>query len=78
MNRERLADKGGDMADKPHKKLDAWKQGIDLTVRTYRITDKLPEAEKFGLTAQMRRAAVSIASNLAEGAAKNSKRTGAR
>ena len=59
------------MKEKPHKNLDAWKNGIELTVNTYRLTDQLPEAEKFGLTSQMRRAAVSIASNIAEGAARN-------
>jgi four helix bundle protein len=62
------------MADKPHKKLDAWKNGIELTVRAYRLTGNLPDAEKFGLTSQMRRAAVSIPSNVAEGAAKNTKK----
>ncbi len=62
------------MSNKPHKKLEAWKKGIDLTVQTYRVTEKLPEAEKFGLTAQMRRAAVSIPSNVAEGAARNTKK----
>ncbi len=46
------------MADKPHKKLDAWKKGIDLTVEIYRITEKIPEIEKFGLISQMRRAAL--------------------
>ena len=59
------------MKEKPHKNLDAWKNGIELTVKTYRLTEELPEAEKFGLTSQMRRAAVSIASNIAEGAARN-------
>ncbi len=62
------------MTDKPHKKLEAWKKSIDLTVKTYRMTEKLPETEKFGLIAQMRRAAVSIASNIAEGAARNTKK----
>lgn len=62
------------MADKPHKKLEAWKKAIELTVKIYRITENLPKAEKFGLTAQMRRAAVSVASNLAEGAARKTKK----
>ena len=62
------------MSKKPHKKLEAWKQGIELTVKTYRLTGKLPDEEKFGLISQMRRAAVSIASNIAEGAASNTKK----
>lgn len=59
------------MAKRPHKKLDAWKKAIELTVATYRLTEELPAAEKFGLVSQMRRAAVSVASNIAEGAARN-------
>ena len=59
------------MANKPHKTLDAWKQGIELTIETYRLTEKLPSEERLGLAAQMRRAAVSVPSNVAEGAAKN-------
>ena len=62
------------MSKKPHKKLEAWKQGIALTVRTYRLTGRLPDEEKFGLISQMRRAAVSIVSNIAEGAASNTKK----
>ena len=62
------------MKKKPHKKLEAWKQAIELTIETYRLTEKLPKSEQFGLSAQMRRAAVSIASNVAEGAAKNTKK----
>ncbi|UCG11771.1 MAG: four helix bundle protein [Deltaproteobacteria bacterium] len=62
------------MKNKPHKKLEAWKTGIQLTVRTYQLTERLPNAEKFGLAAQMRRASVSVVSNVAEGAAKNTKR----
>ena len=62
------------MAGKPHKKLEAWKKAIEFTARIYRLTENLPESEKFGLTAQMRRAAVSVASNIAEGAARNTKK----
>ena len=60
--------------NKPHKKLEAWKKAISLTTKIYKITEKLPETEKFGLISQMRRAAVSVASNVAEGAAKNTKK----
>jgi four helix bundle protein len=57
-----------------HKDLDIWKMGLDIVERIYQITGKFPKDEQFGLTAQMRRAAVSIPSNVAEGAARNSKR----
>jgi four helix bundle protein len=57
-----------------HKDLDIWKMGLDIVERIYQITVKFPKDEQFGLTAQMRRAAVSIPSNIAEGAARNSKR----
>jgi four helix bundle protein len=59
---------------KPHKKLEAWKKAIELTTKIYKLTEKLPETEKFGLISQMQRAAVSVASNLAEGAARNTKK----
>lgn len=49
-----------------------WKKGIELTKAIYRITKKLPEDEKFGLCSQMRRTAVSISSNIAEGCSRNS------
>ena len=62
------------MAKRPHKKLDAWLKAIELTVETYHQTEQLPGDEKFGLISQMRRAAVSIASNIAEGAARDTKK----
>ena len=55
---------------RPHYKLDAWNNAMDLVDRIYEITRQFPSDEKFGLTSQMRRAAVSIPSNLAEGAAR--------
>jgi four helix bundle protein len=57
-----------------HKDLDVWKMGLDLVERVYRITGKFPKEEQFGLTSQLRRAVVSIPSNIAEGAARSSKR----
>ena len=48
-------------------KLEAWQQARKLAVWIYLITKKYPAEEKFGLTMQMRRAVISIASNLAEG-----------
>lgn len=48
-------------------KLECWQHARNLAVWTYTVTKSFPEDEKFGLISQMRRAAVSIASNLAEG-----------
>ena len=49
------------------KDLVVWQRAIALTIDIYKLTAKFPEGEKFGLTSQMRRAAVSIASNISEG-----------
>lgn len=57
-----------------HKDLDVWKLGIDLVERTYSLTKSFPKEEIYGLTSQIRRSAVSISSNIAEGAARNSKK----
>jgi four helix bundle protein len=59
--------------DKPHKKLIAWQKCMDLVVLIYKITEDFPKAETYGLVSQMRRAAVSAPSNIAEGAADRSK-----
>ena len=53
-----------------HKDLDVWKKSMDLVESIYKITQTFPDTEKYGLTSQMRRAAVSIPSNIAEGAAR--------
>jgi four helix bundle protein len=47
--------------------LAVWQRSIELTVAVYRLTSGFPDSEKFGLTSQIRRAAVSVASNIAEG-----------
>ena len=49
------------------KKLHVWRLSLDVTKSIYRITDAFPDKERFGLISQMRRAAVSIMSNIAEG-----------
>ena len=53
-----------------HKDLDVWKKSMDLVVKVYQITQLFPDTEKYGLRSQMRRAAISIPSNIAEGAAR--------
>jgi len=56
-----------------HKDLDIWKRGIKLVTQVYSFTSKFPCEELYGLVSQMRRAAVSFPSNIAEGAARNTK-----
>jgi four helix bundle protein len=54
--------------------LDVWRLGVELAELLYRCTARFPRSEVFGLSAQMRRSAVSIPSNIAEGRARNSSR----
>ena len=61
-----------------HKDLEAWKKSIDLVKDIYSITKDYPSSEQFGLVSQMRRAAVSIPSNLAEGSARFSDKDSTR
>src|SRR5688572_6072338 len=53
------------------KKLDVWKQALQLSIDVYRATNSFPKQEIYALTNQMQRAGVSIPSNIAEGAARN-------
>ena len=57
-----------------HKDLDLWKVAIELASDVYESTSALPKDEKYGLPSQMKRAAVSVASNIAEGAARGTNR----
>ncbi|AMM40177.1 23S rRNA-associated protein [Candidatus Desulfofervidus auxilii] len=59
---------------KGHKDLEVWKRSIKLAKEIYRLTESLPKEELYGLSDQMKRAVVSIASNIAEGAARNSQK----
>ncbi|MDO8512099.1 MAG: four helix bundle protein [bacterium] len=54
--------------------LDAWRESHALVLMTYKISKSFPKEEIFGLTSQMRRAAVSVSSNIAEGFSRNTKR----
>ena len=55
-----------------YKDLEIWKKSLTLSFEIYRVTEKFPSEEKFGLTSQMRRSSVSIPSNIAVGAGRNS------
>jgi four helix bundle protein len=57
---------------KTHKDLEAWKEAMALAKGIYELTKDFPKEETYGLVSQIRRAAVSIPSNLAEGAGRNS------
>tara|TARA_R110002124_G_scaffold199100_1_gene365935 strand:- start:219 stop:572 length:354 start_codon:yes stop_codon:yes gene_type:complete len=57
------------------KNLKVWQKSVDLAVKIYQITSEFPVSEKFGMTSQMRRAGVSIPSNIAEGTAKSSSKS---
>ena len=56
-----------------YRKLRVWNTAISLVLEVYRITECFPQMEKFGLTSQLRRAAVSVASNIAEGHARTTR-----
>ena len=59
---------------KTHKDLEAWKNSMVLVTRIYGITRDFPKEEIFGLISQIRRASVSVPSNISEGAARNTKK----
>ena len=56
-----------------YRNLRVWNRAISLTLEVYRITARFPPMEQFGLTSQLRRAAVSVASNIAEGHARTTR-----
>lgn len=59
---------------KTHKDLEVWKLGLVFVKDVYVATKKFPQEEMYGLTSQLRRASVSVPTNIAEGAAKNSRK----
>jgi four helix bundle protein len=62
------------MPEKAHKNLVLWHKAVHLVVSVYGVTRRFPSSERFGLAAQMQRAAVSIPSNVAEGAARKGRK----
>ncbi|MGH8225777.1 MAG: four helix bundle protein [Gammaproteobacteria bacterium] len=61
-------------AARKHHELLAWQEAIKLVEQTYRMTRHFPREEAYGLTSQMRRAAVSVPSNIAEGAGRGGRK----
>ena len=57
-----------------HKELKVWQKSMDLVIETYKLTEKFPQREIYALASQMRRAAVSIPSNIAEGRSRSSRK----
>ncbi len=68
------SDVGSKKMLKSHKDIVVWQKSIELVSSIYLLTQSFPEAERFGLISQLRRASVSVPSNIAEGAARNSKK----
>ncbi len=63
---------------RPHHELRVWQDAMVMVRRVYQVSAEFPPDERFGLTAQMRRSAVSVPSNIAEGAARGSRKEFAR
>jgi four helix bundle protein len=62
------------MGIKTFRDLKIWVKGMEIVKKTYRITNKFPKFEEYALASQMRRAAISIPSNIAEGFGRKSKK----
>ncbi|MEW6618975.1 MAG: four helix bundle protein [bacterium] len=59
---------------KVYETLEVWQLAIDLAVKIYKVTKDFPKEEMYGLTSQIRRATISISSNIAEGSGRSSKK----
>lgn len=59
---------------KSHRDLEVWKKSMELATNIYNITKNFPKEELYGLTSQIRRSVVSVSANIAEGAARNSRK----
>lgn len=64
----------GEKSVHTHKDLEVWKKALELSTHLYALTKEFPKEEMYGLGAQIRRSAVSIPSNIAEGAARQSRK----
>jgi four helix bundle protein len=62
------------MTMRPHQNLEAWSKAVELVTNIYRSTERFPKEERYGLTSQIRRAAISIPANIAEGAGRRSQK----
>ncbi len=62
------------MIESTYRTLVAWQRAVDLAIAVYEVTKRFPLHERFGLTQQLRRAAVSVPSNIAEGRGRGSRR----
>lgn len=58
--------------ERPHKRLELWKKSIEMVTKVYEVTKEFPREEVYGLTSQLRKAAVSVPSNIAEGLTRRS------
>ena len=56
------------------KELKIWQKGFDIAINAFKLTSSFPKEEKYGITSQITRAAVSIPSNIAEGSSRNSEK----
>ena len=59
--------------ERPHKNLELWKESMNLVEMIYKLTNSFPKEETFGLKSQLRRAAVSVPSNISEGLTRSTK-----
>ena len=57
-----------------HKDLSLWQKSVEFVEVIYKLTNKFPDEEKYGLSSQIKKAVVSIPSNIAEGAARNTRK----
>ncbi len=62
------------MSIKSYRELEVWKRALQLVIPVYKLTDKFPKEEQYGLISQMKRSSVSIPSNIAEGSRRGTRK----